>query len=220
MLQWMSHYDVNRTELAKRLGVGRAYISLLLIDRNQDENQKTKHFGEKSARSIEKKLGMPSNYLDDSQDVKLSCISDWDLVSNLPDIGYALVPQTGISVVDGELVSLHLDLPPLAFTKLWLTSKNVVSRASLRTMPVCDDSMIEYLQNGDITLVDTNQIQVQDRAIYAIRFADELRIKRLEKMFDGGLRIISDNPSRNTEELSPERAARLTVVGRVLWRAG
>lgn len=220
LLQWMARYEINRTELAKRLEVGRAYISLLLIERTPGANQKTRHFGEKSARSIEAKLGMPMGYLDNDNDTATVSIAQWDRVAELPAVGYALVPRVNIAIVNGELKSEEVPLPALAFTRVWLESRKVKARDTLRTVDVMGDSMTEYLQSGDMALVDTAQTQVEDRAIYAIRFANELRIKRLEKTFSGGMRIISDNLTYKTEELSAEVASGLLVIGKLLYRQG
>lgn len=220
LLQWMERYDINRTELAKRLKVGRAYVSLLLIERKPEDTQKSRHFGEKTARSIEANLGMPRGYLDGDTVGNVAPIANWELVRDLPATGYALVPRVDLAIVDSTLTAESVDLPALAFTRLWLESRRVQTRDTLRTMEVLGDSMTEYLQSGDIALIDMAQQHVEDRGIYAIRFADELRIKRLERTFSGGLRIISDNLTYKTEELSPEQAAKIAILGRVIYRQG
>lgn len=61
---WIDEHNINRTNLAKRLNYGRAYISLLLMVRKETDTTKAKHFGEKVARSIEAKLGMHIGHLD------------------------------------------------------------------------------------------------------------------------------------------------------------
>lgn len=219
LLQWMDKYQINRTELAKRLQVGRAYISLLLIERHEGDNQKTRHFGEKAARSIEQSLGMAPGYLDGGDATHITAVTEWSQLQDLPPDSYALVPRIHVALQDGALVHTALNLPSLAFTCEWLTRHKVISKDNLRVIDVVGESMAEYLHNGDIALLDMGQAQVEDRAVYVVRFADELRIRRLEKTFSGGLRLLCDNPAFKDEELTPEQAVG-TVVGRCLWRAG
>jgi len=219
LLHWMETYQVNRTELAKRLEVGRAYISLLLIERPEGDNQKTRHFGEKAARSIEQSLGMTPGYLDGGDATHITAVTNWDRPQDLPPDSYALVPRIHVALKDGQLQDTLLALPALAFPCEWLARHKVTGQDNLRVIDVVGESMAEYLHHGDIALLDLGQTQVEDRAVYVVRFADELRIRRLEKTFSGGLRLLCDNTAFKGEELTPEQAAG-TTVGRVLWRAG
>jgi len=56
--------------------------------------------------------------------------------------------------------------------------------------------------------------------VYAILHSGELRIKRLIKTFEGGVRIRSDNAAYPEEILTPAQAETLTVLGAAIWRAG
>ena len=80
--------------------------------------------------------------------------------------------------------------------------------------------MEPYLEDGDVVLIDTGQKEVVDNAVYAIRYGDELRIKRLAKRFDGGLLIRSDNPRYAEEALNSSEAAMIDIIGKMLWRGG
>lgn len=217
---WMDQYQVTRTELAKRLGVGRAYISLLLIERGEDEKQKTRFFGEKSARSIEVNLGLPAGYLDSNGLVQTPMVEKWETTVQIQDGAYALVPRVSVTLADGGYVDVASNLPPLAFTKVWLDHHGVVERKGLRVVDVQGDSMSEYLQHGDLALIDMGQTHIIDRQVYALKFSDEIRFRRVEKMLDGGVRVMPDNLSYQADTLSPEQAKALVVLGRCIWRAG
>jgi len=56
--------------------------------------------------------------------------------------------------------------------------------------------------------------------VYALRYGDELRIKRLFRVYDGGLRIVSDNPTFPDEQISREAMQHIAVIGKLIWRAG
>jgi phage repressor protein C with HTH and peptisase S24 domain len=80
--------------------------------------------------------------------------------------------------------------------------------------------MEPYLQDGDTVLIDLGQTALIDNEIYAIRYGDELRIKRLAKRFDGGIFVRSDNTIYPVETVGPGDLEHVNVIGRMLWRGG
>jgi phage repressor protein C with HTH and peptisase S24 domain len=208
---WMIEKGLNQTELAKKLEVGRAYVSLL----------HKRHFGEKAARAIEKKLGLPPDFLDLSSD-EPKVVEVWDKPSDLPPDVYALVPRLAVKLAAGNgfVPDNEPDLPPLAFRRDWLQAKQVTAKKNLRVVSVKGDSMSPYILDGDVVLIDTGQTTIKDNEVYAIVHGGELRIKRLMKTFDNGLRIRSDSAEFPEEILTPSQAESLLVAGLCLWRAG
>lgn len=210
---WMDEKRLNNTDLATRLGTGRAYVSGLF--------NTERHFGEKAARSIEQKLFMPAGYLDRRAD-SMAPVDVWDSPDDLPDGVYALVPRIGVRLAAGNGIEAvdERELPPLAFRESWLKKKHVTSRSNLRVLEVDGHSMEPLLLDGDVVLVDLGQKDVIDHEVYAIAYGDELRIKRLSKRFDGGIIIRSDNTRFPEEVLRPEETQHVRVLGRMIWRGG
>lgn len=211
--EWLDEHGVSNTELAKRLEVGRAYVSTLFTP--------SRHFGEKAARSIEAKLRLPAGYLD-TEEQTLSTVLDWETPEELPEDMFALVPRVSVEMAAGNgLVAVEEEgMPPLAFKRSWLTRKNVTSKDNLRIVGVSGDSMSPYLEDGDVVMIDMGQTAVQDGEVYAIRYGHDLRIKRLIKRFDGGLVLRSDNPRFPEEVIAPADLEHVQVLGRMIWRAG
>ena len=211
--KWMDERGLNNTDLAARIGSGRAYVSLLF---NPD-----RHFGEKAARSIEKKLFMPTGHLDANKP-SMAPVDTWENPEDLPEGVYALVPRVGIRLSAGNGLEAvdDSDLPPLAFRESWLKKKSVSSRNNLRVLEVDGPSMEPLLMDGDVVLIDLGQRDVVDQSVYAIAYGNELRIKRLSKRFDGGLIIRSDNQQYPEEVISPGDMEHVRVIGRMLWRGG
>ena len=211
--KWMRERDMNNTDLANRLSVGRAYISLLF--------KPERHFGEKAARSIEQKLFMPKGYLD-SDGSRMAPVSTWDKPEDLPEGVYALVPRIGVRLSAGEGIEAvsEDELPALAFRESWLRKKHVSCRKNLRVLEVRGSSMEPYLHEGDVVLIDMGQNTVIDGEVFALKYGVELRIKRLSKRFDGGLIIRSDNPRYPEEVVPPDSMEHIQVLGMMIWRAG
>ena len=211
--QWMQERGMNGTDLATRLGTGRAYVSLLF--------KPDRHFGEKAARSIEQKLFMPTGYLD-AHTPAMAPVDVWENPADLPDGVYALVPRIGIKLSAGSGMEAveETGLPPLAFRESWLKKKHVTSRKHLRILEVDGPSMEPLLMDGDVVLIDLGQHDIIDNEVYAIAYGSELRIKRLSKRFDGGLIIRSDNQRYPDEAISPAESQHIRVLGRMIWRGG
>ena len=213
LVSWMEKNGLSKSDLAGRLGVGRAYVSLLF--------NPERFFGEKAARSMELKLNMPTGYLDSDQS-KPMAVEEWSTPADLPADVFALVPRVAVALAagNGTLVDIEQDLPPLAFRKDWLTKRGVSSKANLRVVEVSGDSMTPYLFDGDTVLIDMGQRDIKESEVFALRYGDELRIKRISKLINGGLLIRSDNKNYADESLSAADAKNVTVLGRLLWRGG
>lgn len=203
-----------KSEFARKVDVSRSYLSQLLTEGFR--------FGEKAARAMEQKLRLPDGVLDREEGSPLAPVEVWERPEDLPEGVFAIVPRIAVSLSAGAGAASgeEMDLPPLAFREDWLRRKNVTSRKNLRVAEVKGDSMEDYLFDGDIVLIDTGQIDVVDREVYAILYGEELRIKRLSRRFDKGLIITSDNKRYPEESLTANEASHITILGRMLWRGG
>lgn len=211
--RWMDDKRLNQTDIANRLGSGRAYVSNLFLPERA--------FGEKAARNIEEKLTMPRLWLD-SDHSRPEAVEVWSRPEDLPEGVFALVPRVPVQLSAGP--GAHSvegsTLPPLAFREDWLRRKRVTSRGNLRVCEVRGDSMLPYLMDGDVVLIDTGQTSLTDGEVYAVRFGDDVRIKRLFRRIDGGVLLKSDNPAFPEEAIQPADLERLHLLGLVLWRSG
>jgi transcriptional regulator with XRE-family HTH domain len=132
------------------------------------------------------------------------------------------VPRLEIRVSAGNGARSRLEVGQsrgvMAFRRDWMRQHLGRSSAGFATVLVAGDSMSPSLSDGDEVVVDTESVQGLRRdGIYVIRLGDDLRIKRLRLRVDGSLEVWGDNPAYQAEQLSPEQAAELQVVGRVVW---
>lgn len=152
----------------------------------------------------------------------LDPIRAWESPDELPPERYVLVPRLNIrlSAGPGSLVYEVNREQSLAFLTDWIRGQRLNPRR-LVAMQVAGESMEPRLTDGDTLLVDLSQTMVYDGRIYAIRYGDELRVKRLFKRYDGGLLLRSDNLAIYPEEfIPPEGLEFVQVIGRVVWVGG
>lgn len=109
----------------------------------------------------------------------------------------------------------------LSFSLDWIQRKGFIPR-DLKLMKVRGDSMNTVLNDGDMVLINTSRTDIIDGKIYAIGVGGEAKIKRLKRSFDGGLVIMSDNPSDiyKDEILSPNDMKYVKVFGLAVHRQG
>lgn len=135
---------------------------------------------------------------------------------SLPD--FALIPRYDVraSAGPGAVVTAEEITEHLAFKRDWLARLGLNPQfAGLANSD--GDSMEPTIPNGALILLDLSIKDVANGHIYAIRRDDELLVKRIQIRLDGTVVLIPDNPLYEREEVAPEVAAQLHIVGRVVW---
>jgi phage repressor protein C with HTH and peptisase S24 domain len=120
----------------------------------------------------------------------------------------------------GAVVESERIVDFIGFKAEWVHSVLGVAPDKVVLISACGDSMEPTISDGDLLLVDTAVNRVGPDAIYALASADILQVKRIQKLRDGSLRIISDNPKYEPEILSGAEGESIRIVGRVIWRGG
>jgi len=105
----------------------------------------------------------------------------------------------------------------LKFRNDWLTREGLHQK-DLVAIRVSGDSMDGTLADGDTVLIDRSRKKPD--GVFVIRIGDSLRIKRLQKMTDGSIRLSSDNPIYQPEVIHPENMSQVEIVGQCYWRSG
>ena len=85
----------------------------------------------------------------------------------------------------------------------------------LRIINTKGDSMQGTINHGDVVFVDSSVERFDGDGIYVLAMPAGLRIKRLQGLSTGGLRIISDNKAYETETVSGAELDNIRICGRV-----
>lgn len=112
---------------------------------------------------------------------------------------------------------------PATYRLSWF-HKTGIKPKNARRFKVVGDSMEPFLFAGDSVLIDTGETDpacIIDGKVYAIRYGNDLRVKRLFRRLDGTLILRSDNPAYKDEEVPPELAEEhISILGRVRDKSG
>lgn len=126
----------------------------------------------------------------------------------------------GNVVIDYELAE---ESEPATYRLSWIQRMRL-NPERLKRFKVKGDSMETLLFNGDTVLVNTAENEFErlvDGKVYAIRYGNELRVKRLFRKLDGTLILHSDNPDHKEEVVPPALVQQhITIIGRVRDKSG
>lgn len=135
------------------------------------------------------------------------------------DRDYTEVPLYDIeaSAGDGSFFDQEQISSFLKFRNDWLKREGLHQK-DLVAIRVSGDSMDGTLADGDTVLIDRSKRKPD--GVFAIRIGDSLRIKRLQMMTDGSIRLSSDNAMYQPEVIHPENLNQVEIVGQCYWRGG
>lgn len=104
------------------------------------------------------------------------------------------------------------------YKRSWL-QKYGYNPNKLVRLDVHGDSMEPTLYDGDHITVNLADTYIQSGHVYAVTYAGEYRVKRLERLMDGTVVVKSDNREYRTEEISGSDEM-FRVIGRVVDKSG
>lgn len=117
----------------------------------------------------------------------------------------------GCDVAD-EAIIRHLTFDPY-FVESWGIPVDRVEAVINR-----GDSNEPTIRDGALVLIDRSDRTLREKAIFAFRTPDGVRLKRFQRLIDGSARLVSDNQALYAPELiSPADLEQLRVVGRAFW---
>lgn len=123
------------------------------------------------------------------------------------------VPLYDVELSAGSGIEVYGEriIQRVPFAKSWLQGEGLHT-GNLACLPVQGDSMEPTLQHGDIVLV--NHEKTRGDGVFVVRMGNALRVKRLQWLANGDLRISSDNPIYQTEQITPaELAGDFDILG-------
>ena len=119
------------------------------------------------------------------------------------DEDYVSVPMYDVaaSAGYGSFFSEEQIVNKLHYLGTWLRDEGLYPK-DLAVITIAGESMSPTLNTGDAVLV--NMAQRKGDGVFLLRVGDALRVKRLQWLLDGSIRVISDNPIYPQEVLQPD----------------
>ena len=163
---------------------------------------------------------LTGNSADNIQQADGTPVVAWESPEDLDPNTYVIIPHVDVkfSAGNGHLAAYEPSHKDVGSAQLlsWVHKKKV-SPKNLITVDIDGDSMEPNIKSGSVVMLDKsiNTLeQVQSGKVYAIRYGNELKIKRLSRRFDGALIIDSDNPQYQREIVEPEQLEHISIIGK------
>jgi phage repressor protein C with HTH and peptisase S24 domain len=132
---------------------------------------------------------------------------------------FVFVPRYDVNVFagDGGVVDQELVQDVLAYRLDFIRDELGISNKSLAVITVSGNSMEPEICAGDTLLVNLADKNLTSDGIYVINYDGGLVVKRVEVRFDTETILLkSDNKEYSPQEITPDRASQLNVVGKAV----
>ena len=159
-------------------------------------------------------LGKGEMFIDAEKSSQLNIPKQVDLAN------YRFIPYYDLKAAagDGSIIDDDNIKDYIAFTKEWLSKNIPASFNNLIILIAKGDSMDPTIKDGDLLIVDTTiKDSIKNDGIYIIRMDDYLVVKRLQRLHESKLAIMSDNPRYKSYEIDLNEDANTGIVGQVVW---
>ncbi|WP_374239196.1 helix-turn-helix transcriptional regulator [Thiocapsa sp. N5-Cardenillas] len=132
----------------------------------------------------------------------------------LPQRRLAVDPATGTLSIDDSGAAPTCSEPWIARTR--------VCTENFALLEAQGDTMAPLIRHGDLLVVDLNDREIADGAIFVVRYGGAVRSRRIDLRYDGSLILRCEDQARYPDELVPlaDRDRHVQIIGRVPWRAG
>lgn len=144
---------------------------------------------------------------------------DWLVFGRQPPAGGLTIEATAPG--DAAVAAVDLQVRPLA---AWHEESNEVWRVPASWLDANGlsandtiivraegDTMAGTINHGQLVIVDLRPRTID--GIYIVRFGSTVRIKRVQQMVDGGLRLLNDNPAYADDVVAVASHVQLQMVG-------
>lgn len=118
----------------------------------------------------------------------------------IPSVVLVPLYDVPVSAGHGSFFDAENIIQQIPFDAEWLEREELIA-GQLACLPIKGDSMSPGLKTSDIVLIDL--MHQRGDGVFVLRLNGALRIKRLQWLADGRLRISSDNPIYETEYVDP-----------------
>ncbi|MEJ0041115.1 MAG: S24 family peptidase [Rhizomicrobium sp.] len=109
---------------------------------------------------------------------------------------------------------------PMLFSRRWLRAMTAAAPEALRLVVHRGNANEPIIRDGDLLLVDTTVKQIAEDGLYVFPRDGKYLARFVEKFVDGRVALKARNPEYGIQPLSGDEAAKLPLLGRVLWRGG
>lgn len=209
--KFIAQQHLKRFEFANKISLSGSYVSEILSGK-RDISIKFK-------KGFQSAFGFPVEELPHRVQ-----ISQENHSSQIPGGGaynttYCKIPLFNIKASAGQETFVNDEKigADLIFRRDWLNRELKSSPDNLFILSADSDSMEPTIKHDALLIVDKSIDRIITEGIYILRRGDTILIKRIRKLSDDTIELISDNPAYGKETIKLSKQPEITILGKVIY---
>jgi len=202
---------LKRGEFAKIISLSSSYVSEILSGK-RDISIKFK-------KGFQSAFGFPVEELPHRVQISPQSHSAQDPVKGTDDTIYCKIPLFNIKASSGHETFVNNEKigADLIFRRDWLDRELKSNPDNLFILSAESDSMEPTIQHDALLIVDKSIDRIITEGIYILRRGDTILIKRIRKLSEDTIELISDNPAYGKETIKLDKQPEITILGKAVY---
>ncbi len=202
---------LKRREFAKLISLSNSYVSEILSGK-RDISLKFK-------KGFQLAFGFPLEELPHRVQISPQSHSAQDSAKGTDDTIYCKIPLFNIKASSGHETFVNDEKigADLIFRRDWLDRELNSNPDNLFILSAESDSMEPTIQHDALLIVDKSIDRIITEGIYILRRGDTILIKRIRKLSENTIELISDNPAYGKESIKLSNQSGVTILGKVIY---
>ena len=209
--KFITSRHLKRGEFAKIISLSNSYVSEILSGK-RDISIKFK-------KGFQSAFGFPLEELPHRVQIPSQNHSAHDPDKGTDDAIYCKIPLFNIKASSGHETFVNDEKigADLIFRRDWLDRELKSNPDNLFILSAESDSMEPTIQHDALLIVDKGIDRIITEGIYILRRGDTILIKRIRKLSEDTIELISDNPAYGKEIIKLNKQPEITILGKVIY---
>ena len=202
---------LKRGEFAKLISLSSSYVSEILSGK-RDISLKFK-------KGFQSAFGFPLEELPHRVHISSQSHSAHDNSKETDDTIYCKIPLFNIKASSGHETFVNDEKigADLIFRRDWLDRELKSNPNNLFILSAESDSMEPTIQHDALLIIDKGIDRIITEGIYILRRGDTILIKRIRKLSEDTIELISDNPAYGKETIKLDKQPEVTILGKAIY---
>jgi len=199
---------LKRGEFANKISLSHSYVSEILSGK-RDISVKFK-------KGFQSAFGFPVEELPYRMQMSQE---NHSVLGNTDNATYCKIPLFNIKESAGHETFVNDEKigADLIFRRDWIQRELRTDSGNLFILSAESDSMEPTINHDALLIVDKSIDRIITEGIYILRRGDTILIKRIRKLSEDTIELISDNPAYGKEIIKLDNQPEITILGKVIY---
>lgn len=209
--KFITQQHLKRGEFANKISLSHSYVSEILSGK-RDISIKFK-------KGFQSAFGFTVEELSHRMQTSTENHSLQNTGEETDNSTYCKIPLFNIKASSGHVTFVNDEKigADLMFRKDWLQRELKSSPDNLFILSAETDSMEPTINHDALLIVDKSIDRIISEGIYVLRRGDTMLIKRIRKLSEDTIELISDNPAYGKEIIKQSNQPEVTILGKVIY---